>query len=113
MKFFLTFLMFTVSIAQAGIVHSQNYMDHFIEEYKIDHIETCEEGFIITIDDNIFINTQGIQTTSNGIFLLENGSWISLSDIMADQDNYTWTCRNCGARNPQGTSSCLRCRNPR
>ncbi len=80
------------------------------DNYKINQVMTTEEGVFLLVDD-LWIGAEGILAMPGNVLLLENGKWVSISEVIAGDTYYTWRCRVCGYVNPQGTTKCLNYRN--
>ena len=82
------------------------------ERQRIDQVITDEQGVFLLID-GCWLGTQGMQATSEGTLVLENGAWIPLQEAVRCDNYYVWQCRHCKYWNPQGINKCLRCQYPR
>lgn len=78
----------------------------------VDRVITHEQGVVLLVD-NFWLGAQGMQATQDGIWVLENGEWLPLAEVIRCDNYYVWQCRKCHAWNPEGTDRCYRCGAPR
>lgn len=87
-------------------------LNQAIERQRIDQVITDEQGVFLLID-GCWLGSQGMQATSEGILILENGEWIPLQEAVKCDNYYVWQCRNCKKWNSESTSRCYYCKKSR
>lgn len=74
----------------------------------ISHSYSSNEAVYILVGTR-WLGAEALSVTPQGTFVLEGGSWLSIEEAINCDSYWTWTCRNCGAINVQGNSSCSTC----
>ena len=87
-----------------------NYDEQLLDYQQVEQVITNEQGVFLLID-GCWIGAQGMQATQDGIFVLENGEWISLFEAKNCNKNYVWRCPICGTWNVQNGLPCSNSRN--
>lgn len=76
--------------------------------YKIDRVVADEYGVFLLVGDQ-WLQAESMQILPEGVLVMEDGIWLTLSEAIELDTYWTWTCRKCGAVNPQGIDKCRKC----
>ncbi len=90
---------------EGNCVHMYAFDEQSFDNQHIDKIITNEQGVFLLID-GCWIGTQGVHVTQDGMFVLENGEWISLFEARGRSNNYVWQCPICKTWNVQNGQPC-------
>ena len=99
---------------EENYANSYHYNEQLLDNQRIDKIITNEQGVFLLID-GCWIGTQGMQATQGGIFVLENGEWMSVLEAIEGGifPLETWECSRCHFMNYEGISACGVCGKPK
>jgi hypothetical protein len=67
-----------------------------------------EENVFLLVNSR-WLSAEAVNFTTNGIFVMEDGEWLSIEEAIRCDTYWTWTCNNCGAANVQGYDTCINC----
>ncbi len=69
---------------------------------------TNEEAVFLLVGTR-WLGAEAVNFTTDGIYVMEEGVWLSIEEAVECDDYWTWTCRKCGAANVQGWDVCINC----
>ncbi len=90
---------------EGGCPKPYDYNEQLHEDQQVGQVIATEQGLFLLID-GCWIRAQGMQATQEGIFILENEEWISLTEAKRLDNNYVWKCPICGTWNVQNGQPC-------
>jgi hypothetical protein len=84
------------------------------EKLFVDQVISDQQGVFLRVGD-VWIVTEGLQATSEGMLVLIYGDWMTVEDAMKIPEcrRGTWECSRCHFINYEGISVCGVCGKPR
>jgi len=79
----------------------------------IEQVVTNDLGVCLLIGDSWLV-TKGMQASNEGMFVLMNEEWMSISEAVELGDyQASWKCSKCGRYNMDGVNTCPYCGKPK